>query len=223
MLRIGRPPHYSSLSYPCLPQKATLQFPLNIGRCDLPVPRVNRRAFVFGLGSTATSAWVAAHLPALRVIAAHAAMITPAQAYDFFTPEQARDFDAISSQIVPTDDTPGAREAHVVRFADRFVATVGKNWQQSLQDDFKLLGDAVARRTSGKRAFAVLSDNDQFATLIEFEKAQRDAFDDFRDLTMLGMFSHPMHGGNFGKAGWKLIGFEDRGSWAAPFGYYDRV
>ena len=162
-------------------------------------------------------------MPALRVIAAHAAMITPAQAYDYFTPEQARDFDAISSQIVPTDDTPGAREAHVVRFVDRVVATVGRNLQPRLHGDFKLLGDAVATRTLGKRAFAALSDSDQFATLIEFEKAQPDAFDDFRVLTMLGMFSHPMHGGNFGRTGWKLIGFDDRGSWAAPFGYYDRV
>jgi hypothetical protein len=40
---------------------------------------------------------------------------------------------------------------------------------------------------------------------------------------MLGMFSHPMHGGNFNKVGWNLIGFEDRYSWTPPFGYYDRV
>ena len=41
-------------------------------------------------------------------------------------------------------------------------------------------------------------------------------------MTMTGMFAHPEHGGNFGKIGWKLIGYEDRYSWVPPFGYYDR-
>jgi hypothetical protein len=40
---------------------------------------------------------------------------------------------------------------------------------------------------------------------------------------MLGMFIDPIHGGNFNKVGWKMIGFEDRYSWTPPFGYYDRV
>ena len=36
----------------------------------------------------------------------------------FFTPQQAADFDAFAAQIIPTDDTPGAREANVVHFTD---------------------------------------------------------------------------------------------------------
>ena len=39
---------------------------------------------------------------------------------------------------------------------------------------------------------------------------------------MLGMFSHPEHGGNYNKIGWKLIGYVDQYSWSSPFGYYDR-
>jgi hypothetical protein len=35
------------------------------------------------------------------------------------------------------------------------------------------------------------------------------------------MFASPKHGGNFNKAGWKLIGFEDTLNFKAPFGYYD--
>ena len=30
-----------------------------------------------------------------------------------------------------------------------------------------------------------------------------------------------MYGGNRDKVGWKLIGFEDRFHWNAPFGHYD--
>jgi len=40
---------------------------------------------------------------------------------------------------------------------------------------------------------------------------------------MLGMFSHPEHGGNYQKIGWQLIGYRDQYSWAPPFGYYDRA
>jgi hypothetical protein len=35
------------------------------------------------------------------------------------------------------------------------------------------------------------------------------------------MFASPKHGGNFNKAGWKLIGFEDTLNFKPPFGYYD--
>jgi choline dehydrogenase-like flavoprotein len=183
---------------------------------------VNRRDFFFGLAGATAGAWLAAHGSELRVIAAYAASVAPEQAYEFFTPEQARDHDAISAQIVPTDDRPGAREAHVVRFADRYYATVFKNAQPVVRNDFKLLGDAVAEKTPGSRSFAALSDADQIAFLTAFEKANPASFNHFRGITMLGMFSDPIHGGNFNKVGWKLVGFEDRYSWAPPFGYYDR-
>ncbi len=184
---------------------------------------VDRRDFVFGLAGAAAGAWLATHASELRAIAAYAASVAPEEPYEFFTPDQAREFDAISAQIVPTDETPGAREAHVVRFVDRYVATVAKDWQPGFQDAFKRLGDAVAEKTPGNRSFAALSDAEQIAFLTAFEKANPASFDRFRYLTMLGMFSDPVHGGNFNKVGWKLIGFEDRYSWAPPFGYYDRV
>ena len=47
-------------------------------------------------------------------------------------------------------------------------------------------------------------------------------FETTRLLTLLGMFSMPAHGGNRNGVGWKLIGFEDRHAFQAPFGYYDR-
>ena len=47
-------------------------------------------------------------------------------------------------------------------------------------------------------------------------------FDTVRTLTLLGMFSSPQYGGNFGGAGWKLMGFADQHAFTPPFGYYDR-
>jgi len=189
----------------------------------MPEPEVNRREFVFGPTGIATSTWLATHLSELRAIAAYAGSIAPGEPYEFFTPEQAREFDAISAQIVPTDDTPGAREAHVVRFVDRYAATIGKAAQPGWQRAFSDLGDAVAKKTPGNRSFAALSDAEQIAFLTVLEQAHPGGLGGWRYFTMLGMFSHPMHGGNFNKVGWNLIGFEDRYSWTPPFGYYDRV
>jgi hypothetical protein len=183
----------------------------------------NRREFLFDMAGAAAGSWLASHGLELRAIAAYAASAPADEPYEFLTPEQAREFDAISAQIVPTDETPGAREAHVVRFVDRGLATVYKQVQPISQKAFTALGDAVAAKTPGSRSFAALSDADQIAFLTALEKADPATFGFFRGGTMLGMFTNPAHGGNFNKVGWKMIGFEDRYSWTPPFGYYDRV
>jgi hypothetical protein len=36
------------------------------------------------------------------------------------------------------------------------------------------------------------------------------------------MLSSPQYGGNYGGAGWKVMGFVDQHAFAPPFGYYDR-
>lgn len=185
--------------------------------------RIERRDFIRGLAGLGGGAWLTVHASKLRALVDYAAAASPQQAYEFFTPDQAREFDAISAQIVPTDETPGAREAYVVRFVDRFLATVGNEWQPGLLDDFMLLRETLETWKPASDSFAALGDDDQIAFLTEFEKSQPGAFDDFLELTMLGMFSHPIHGGNVNEIGWKMIGFEDRTSWESPFGYYDRV
>lgn len=189
----------------------------------MPESEVNRRDFIFGLAGAAATAWLAAPTSELRAIAASAASVAGEAPWEFFTPDQARDFDAISAQIVPTDDTPGAREAHVVRFVDRSLATIFREFQPRFRNDLQVLGDAVEKKTPGSRSFAALSDAEQIAFLTAFEKTHPESFNGLRAPTMTGMFSHPMHGGNFNKVGWKLIGFEDRYAWTPPFGYYDRV
>ena len=52
-----------------------------------------------------------------------------AKPYRFFTPQQAAEFDAFSAQIIPTDDTPGAREANVVHFTDYLLSTIDSDQQ----------------------------------------------------------------------------------------------
>jgi gluconate 2-dehydrogenase gamma chain len=135
-----------------------------------------------------------------------------------------RELDAITSTIVPTDDTPGAREARVVRFMDRSLATWAKDQKPQVEAALKALGDFLAARRNGSRLFASVPVAEREKLLQEFEQAHGGEFNGgFWFPTMAGMFANPSYGGNANKAGWKLMGFTDQFSWAAPFGYYDRV
>ena len=48
-------------------------------------------------------------------------------------------------------------------------------------------------------------------------------FQAVRSHTIMGMFAAPQHGGNYQKAGWKLVEFDDSLNFQPPFGAYDRV
>ena len=67
--------------------------------------------------------------------------------------------------------------------------------------------------------FSALTSPQQIQLLTAIEKTP--FFLTVREHTLTGMFASPRHGGNFNKAGWKLIGFEDTLNFKAPFGYYD--
>lgn len=182
---------------------------------------MQRRAFLESITGTAVAGAFGASLADLRRAGDYAASISPQQPYEFFTAGQARLLDAASAQIVPTDDTPGAREAHVVRFADHALATFLKERRGNVTNALKEL-DKFARAHTGRVAFEDRPSRDQIAVLTAFEKKHDQSFNVLRNVTMAGMFSHPEHGGNFNRVGWKLIGYEDRYSWAPPFGFYDR-
>ena len=182
---------------------------------------MDRRAFLENVGGGAATAFFGASLIDLRRAGEFAAAATPQQPLEFFTAEQARLFDAVSAQIVPSDGTPGAREAHVVQFNDHALATFLKDARTPVTKALAAI-EKFSAAAAGRKAFADRDSADQIRVLTAFEKKDGDSFRMLRQMTMAGMFSHPEHGGNFNKAGWKLIGYEDRYSWAPPFGFYDR-
>jgi gluconate 2-dehydrogenase gamma chain len=185
-------------------------------------PSVGRRAFVGSLAGGIAAAWLAANPSDVQAAVAYAAD-TPASApFEHLTPDQARELDAISAAIIPTDDTPGAREANVVRFIDRSLGTFNKGMRPDLEKALAAVEKAVAAKTPGNRSFANLSRADQDTILNGLFLFDRQTFFTLRGLTMTGMFSWPEYGGNTNKVGWKLIGFQDQFAWTPPFGYYDR-
>lgn len=156
---------------------------------------------------------------------------TPAPPWRVLTAAQASTFDAFAARVIPSDDgTPGAREAGATRFLDNSLATFAKDRREQLAHALEALdGMAAKRGVSGVVAarpatspFAAIDASAQDEIIREFEKSIPEAFDGLRTIVIAGTFSNPGYGGNRNKLGWKLLGFEDRFSWAPPFGYYDR-
>ena len=183
---------------------------------------VSRRAFLAASTTAFAAAWLAADPAEIRAALEHAARATrstdPLQ-WDVLTPEQAADLDAIAAQIFPTDDTPGAREARVVNFMDRSLATWAAQQREPLIHGLDELNGEVERRWPGTQRFANLAPERQLELLSARE--QTPFFQQMRFATLVGMFSLPSYGGNAGKVGWRVIGFEDRYAWQPPFGDYD--
>jgi len=131
-----------------------------------------------------------------------------------FTPEQLAGFEAIAMRIFPSDDgTPGAKEAGVIGFIERVMAGPYTPWRQDLIGG---LAD-LDKRAGG--TFASQTAERQDALLREVEKST--FFGYMRYLTIAGVFADPSWGGNREKAGWKLLGYDDRAIWQPPFGFYD--
>ena len=84
----------------------------------------SRRSFLIRSTSGLSSVWIVSNWPGILAAAAHAQQAAGQRVtFDFFTQEQAADIDAMASQIIPTDDSPGAHEAGCVYFIDRGLTT----------------------------------------------------------------------------------------------------
>ena len=138
----------------------------------------------------------------------------------FLTAAEAADIEAVAAQIVPTDDSPGAREAGVVYFIDRALATFYSRLGSDYRAQLAAFQAAFRQRHPAAGSFASLTSVQQVEYLEGID--QTPFFATTRLFTLLGMFSRPEYGGNRNGVGWKLIGFEDRHVFRPPFGYYDR-
>src|SRR5207237_711813 len=90
---------------------------------------LNRRTFLASAGGALAAAWIAADAAKLLAAGEYAARAghDTRPTFKFLTSADAADIDAATSQIVPTDETPGAHEARVVHFTDQSLATWAKD------------------------------------------------------------------------------------------------
>lgn len=198
-----------------------------------------RRDFLLRFGGAAGATWITAQWPGMLAAAQHAhaaARANPAPAFEVLTPGQAKEIEAISSLIIPTDELPGAREAGVVYFIDHalqtFAAEAKPAYAQGLADLNRMAGEmfpgivrfsaatpeqqekvftkleeSQSRHSSGRRMASML--NADFPEMIRFH-------------TLAGFLADPEGGGNRDYAGWKVIGRDPAHSFSPPFGFYDK-
>ena len=125
----------------------------------------------------------------------------------------------MAAQIIPTDSSPGAREARVIHFIDQALASFVRDRQP---DYIKGLQDLQAKTKQlypEASLFSALTSEQQIKVLTEIERTP--FFTLVRTHTVIGFFSRPVHGGNHDKIGWQLIGYDDSMKHKPPFGYYD--
>jgi hypothetical protein len=122
------------------------------------------------------------------------------------------------AQIIPTDATPGAREARVINFIDRALVTFEKTTSRSTSRAQELETQTKQLFPNATK-FSALTPSSRSQVLTAMEKSP--FFNLVRTHTVTGFFASPVHGGNANKAGWKLVSYNDSLNHKPPFGYYD--
>jgi gluconate 2-dehydrogenase gamma chain len=199
---------------------------------------LSRRSFLLRAGSGVSAIWLSAHWPAILSAAGHARKAAQSAAplkFAFFSPEQAKEIDAITARIIPTDDLPGAREAGVVYFIDRALTTFAKDAQKTYRDGLAELQIRVHETFPSLEKFSAGTPEQQDEILHSFDEpapprrrggralaAAQSFFETLRTHTIIAFLIDPDDGGNGDGAGWKVIGREREHMFQPPFGYYDK-
>jgi gluconate 2-dehydrogenase gamma chain len=133
---------------------------------------------------------------------------------------EARELEAIAARILPTTDTPGAREAGVIWFIDQSFDSIMKQNLDMARNGLADFQSHISESFSGAQLFSDLSEDEQDSYLKTQE--QSGFFNFMRYMTIAGFFGMSSYGGNRDNIGWKLLGLDgEHHAWQSPFGYYD--
>ncbi len=127
--------------------------------------------------------------------------------------------ESVAAQIIPSDETPGAREAGAVYFIDRALNTFDRERQGLYTQGLGTLQAKTRELFPDAATFSGLRSDQQIQVLKAIEKTP--FFAQIRTHTITGYLANPEYGGNRNQAGWKLIGFDGKFRYEPPFGYYD--
>jgi gluconate 2-dehydrogenase gamma chain len=182
---------------------------------------ISRRSLLQGLALSLGVAGIPWSELAQAAHDAHVAAQAPATAtYTLLNAADAADVEALTSQIIPSDDGLGAREAGVSFFIDRMLGSGLRHWRPGFEAGLKDFQATLRSRYPEAASFASLSHERQIEFLRTVDTTR--FFEQARLLTLCGMLSMQKYGGNRDGIGWKLLGFEDQHVFEPPFGYYDR-
>lgn len=214
-------------------------------RQTLLVTELDRRKFlsrgIAALGAT----WTAAHWPAVVAAAEHAhrvVLFPENQKWEFFTPAEAKEVESLASCIIPSDGTPGAREAGVVYFIDRALVTFAVDDQTTYRQGLPEIQKRLHELFPEASLFSAATSEQQETVLASLDEAgaknpprrprgnfrpnptAQPLFEVLRIHTIAGFLIDPEtdRKGNRGGVGWAVIGREPGHSFQPPFSAIDK-
>ena len=182
---------------------------------------VDRRSFVRSVGGVAGGAWLSLHFAACQDAAQQAREAAASRSgFAVLSGEEGRQLEAMCAAIIPSGDTPGAREAGAAHFIDTVLGSFEANSLPTVREGLAALEDRV--RSDHGTTFADLGEEQQIDVLTRVESDDPGFFGTVRFLTICGTFCHPDLGGNRDRVGWTLLGMDVQNAYQPPFGYYDQ-
>jgi gluconate 2-dehydrogenase gamma chain len=100
----------------------------------------------------------------------------------FFNQHQLDTMTDFADLIIPSTDTPGAREAQVPRYLDKLLAASDQAFQSQLTGDLDAL-DRFSRQTAGADFVRLTPDRQKSVLDKMFQSDQRPSFDDLKAWT----------------------------------------
>ena len=208
------------------------------------ITELDRRQFLSRSLAAAGATWATANWPAVLAAAEHAhkAAASPdSQKFEFFTPAEAKEVEAISACIIPSDGTPGAREAGVVYFIDRALVTFASDEQKAYREGLPEIQKRLQHLFPSATLFSAATPEQQIDVLESLDEAgsknpprrpranfiagsATQFFETIRAGTLAGFLIDPESDrrGNRGGVGWAVIGRLPEHAFQSPFGYYDK-
>jgi gluconate 2-dehydrogenase gamma chain len=135
----------------------------------------------------------------------------------FFADAEATVVEVIAEQIIPADQDAGARDADVVNYIDRQLATVFEEHQEiyhsgiaGVQQTSNIMfeGDLESLEWSQQTEVLKTLENGEAGGSIWETVSARSFFELIRTHTMQGFYGSPRHGGNRGFVSFRMIGID---------------
>jgi gluconate 2-dehydrogenase gamma chain len=209
------------------------------------ISELDRRRFLSQSFAALGATWATTHWTAVVSAAEHAhnsAASPNPEKFEFFAPAEAKEIEAIASCIIPSDGTPGAREAGVVYFIDRALLTFSAGDQKTYREGLPGIQKRLKELFPDATLFSSATPEQQEAVLQSLDEvgaknpprrpranflpgsAAQPLFEIIRGHTIAGFLIDPDSDrrGNRGGVGWAVIGREPGHSFQPPFSNIDK-
>ena len=174
---------------------------------------MTRRTLLLGTLSAATLADIAKAQQH-----AHSASASNAP-FRYLSAADAPEIEALVAQIIPSDATPGAKEAGCIHFIDRALETFDQDKREIYHSGLATAQKKRVELFPQSHTLAGLESAQAIALLTSIE--QTEFFKLLRTHTIMGFLATPAWGGNQGMVGWAHIALEHKMMFQPPFGFYD--